>query len=68
MARLRITGAMPPLPYVLSCCGVFLSTGILPANSVYSKVSRRNERNGTMYKLYMNYKGDEHISKKKGVM
>jgi len=45
-----------------------LSTGTLSANSVYSKVSRRNERNGTMYKLYMNYKNSEQISKKKGNM
>jgi len=36
-----------------------LSTGTLPANSVYSKVSRRNDQNGTMYKLYMNYRNNE---------
>ena len=42
VARLRMGGAIPPLPYVLSCCGALLSTGTLPRNSVYSKVSTRN--------------------------
>ena len=38
VSKLRMSGAVPSLSYVLLCCGSLFSTGNLPTSNMYSKV------------------------------